>query len=150
LALVINTLGCLRRRAVVHLRVCYEVDASGHLGFLPSSEVYIARDMDIGGDYIGLRVLVDKNVDSRIDANAYIPECVGSLEVRPVNLLHDYLLHFRPPSMGYLVSASRSRALGPATFIVGAYTCLGSAYRAAFFRAFPDARGRNTDISRVS
>jgi hypothetical protein len=150
LALVISTLGCLRRRAAVHLRVCYEVDASGQLVFLPTSEVYIARDLDIGGEYIGLRVLVDKNVDSRIDANAYIPECVGSLGVRPVDLLRDYLLRFRPPSRGYLLSAPRSRALGPATFNAGAYTCLGSAYRAAFLRAFPDATGRTTDISRVS
>jgi hypothetical protein len=38
LALGINTLGCLRRRAAVHLRVCYEVDAYGQLMFLPISK----------------------------------------------------------------------------------------------------------------
>jgi hypothetical protein len=72
LALVIGTLGCLRRRAVVHLRVCYTVDAYVQVVFLPSSEAYTARDLDIGGEYIGMRVLADKNIDSRIDANAYI------------------------------------------------------------------------------
>ena len=101
-------------------------------------------------EYIGLRVNVDKNVDSSIEAHAYIPAAVPALGVRPVDMLRDYLLRFRPPSGGYLLAAPRTQGLGSATFHPGLYTCLGRAYRTAYLRAFPDASTRSADMSRVS
>ena len=87
---------------------------------------------------IGLSVNVDKNEDSSMEAHAYIPAAVPVLGVRPVDLLRDYLLRFRPPSSGYLLAAPRTQGLGSATFHPGLYTCLGRAYRTAYLRAFPD------------
>ena len=149
LCLVISTLGCLRRKAAVSLRVSHTISGS-IISFSSSSGVYIAYDRETQMEYIGLRVSVDKNVDSSIEAHAYIPAAVPALGVRPVDMLRDYLLRFRPPCGGYLLAAPRTQGLGSATFHPGLYTCLGRAYRTAYLRAFPDASTRSADMSRVS
>ena len=157
LCLVISTLGCLRRKAAVSLRVSYTISGSICIYFSASSGVYIAYDRETQMEYIGLRVNVDKNVDSSIEAHAYIPAAVPALGVRPVDMLRDYLLRFRPTSGGYLLTAPRTQGLGSATFHPGLYTCLGRAYwywywygPTAYLRAFPDASARSVDMSRVS
>lgn len=96
LCLVISTLGCLRRRAAVHLRVKYSISGSV-VTFTEDSDIYIAYSEDAGMEYIGVRVNVDKNVDSTVEARAYVPANVPGLYVQPVQLLRDYLLRFRPP-----------------------------------------------------
>ena len=68
----LSSVGCLRRKAAVSLRVSYTVSGS-IISFSSSSGVYIAYDRETQMEYIGLRVNVDKNVDSSIEAHAYIP-----------------------------------------------------------------------------
>ena len=146
LCLVISTLACLRRKAAVSLRVSYTISGS-IISFSSSSGVYIAYDRETQMEYIGLRVNVDKNVDSSIEAHVtFRRQCRRWV----CGLLRDYLLRFRPPSGGYLLAAPRTQGLGSATFHPGLYTCLGRAYRTAYLRAFPDASTRSADMSRVS
>lgn len=149
LCLVISTLGCLRRRAAVHLRVKYSISGS-LVSFSSDSDVYIAYNEEAGMEYIGLRVNVDKNVDSSVEALAYIPASVPGLSVQPVELLRDYLVRFRPPSGSYLLSAPRTHALQPAQFNGYIYTGLNRTFRAAYLHAYPDATQRTSDITRVS
>ena len=110
LCLVMSTLGYLRRKAAdVSLRVSYTISGS-IICFPSSSGEYIAYDLETQMEYIGLHV----NVDSNMEAHAYIPAAVPALGVLPVDMLwEDYLLRFRAPSGGYLLAAPRFSHVPP-------------------------------------
>ena len=109
LCLVISTLGCLRRKAAVSLRVSYTILGS-IISFSSSSGVYIAYDRETQMEYIGLRVNVDKTVDSSIEAHAYIPAAVLALGVRPVEQTCYGITFF---GSGLPLSATCWQPLGP-------------------------------------
>lgn len=67
-------------------------------------------------EYIGLHVNVDKNLDSNVEARAYIHATVPGLCMQPVALLRDYLLRFRPPSGACLLPVPWTHGLQLATF----------------------------------
>ena len=148
LALLISNLGCLRRKATTSLTLLYNV-RDGRLHFDPRSPVTIEYCPTLRCEYIRLRIYTDKNVSTNQEVYTYIPSTMRSFpHLRPVDILRDYIITFRPPSGGYLLAAPRTRGVGPARFHDGLYTNLSVAYKAAYVRAYP--LGRSVDSSRVA
>ena len=138
LCFLLCTLGCLRRVAATHLVVRFSW-RSGQVVYDPASHVQVLRDDDLGQSYIRLAINVDKNVDIGDTVYAYIPAVIPGLDVRPLDVLRDYMLRVRPRSGSYLLSAPRSRALPATSFHEGTFGAMAGAFQDAVRRALPQA-----------
>lgn len=138
LALLLLTLGCLRRSAAAHLRIFYTC-RDQHITFLPGSDVNVFTDLGTQRQYLRISVRVDKNVATSDEVFAYIPDFIPSLGVRPVRAVLDYLRLLAPPSGGYLLAAPRGSTFPPSSFSTSQYTGFTSAFKTAYLRAVPSS-----------
>ena len=128
------TLGMLRNTAACHLKVVYEVDPTTSLLRLsPESDVQIERSDE--GEYLKVRVDVDKNVTAETVRHAYIP-ANRFLDVNPVHEFSAYLKEIRPPTGGFLFAEPYARNTN---FSPKVFKGFGKLLKAAFLKAFPDA-----------
>lgn len=139
LAVSFALLGMLRQKAATHLIVCYRVvtNASGApcVEYLEGSDVAVVRDNVDLGVHIVINVDVDKNVNALKRRNAYIPDEVPALNLFPVQMLERYLMKYRPPSGGFLLSAPKSAKKH--TFNTNRFTGLSAVVKRAFAAVFP-------------
>jgi len=132
-------LGMLRQRAATMLVVVYRLVPSADGGppdvvFLPASDIRVAHSED-GGRHIVVNVDVDKNVNALNRRQAYIPDEVSALGLRPVSELLAYLRDARPPSGGYLLASPKS--INNKTFRSGRFTGISAAFKRAFRKVYP-------------
>lgn len=71
--------------------------------------------------YIHICVTLDKNLDSRQEAFACIPDDIASFQIKPLHMLEHYLKVFRPPTGGFLLTPPPTPGLRPAAFSDKAY-----------------------------
>ena len=103
LCFMFSNLGMLRKNAARFLRVKYTI-REGRVHYAPSSQVrVIARGKD--RRCIHATVGADKNVNALKRRDLYIPDVVHRLDVRPADMLDEYILRERPPSGGLLLAA---------------------------------------------
>lgn len=99
---ILCTFGMLRRGAATRLRISYRIrtrqDGTRYIEYLKGSDILVDKTEE-GRRYITFKVEIDKNVDSRKVAWGVIPDYIEKLGLRPVEILEDYLMTIKPPSL---------------------------------------------------
>lgn len=134
LVLMFLYLGMLRQNAAVNLVVRYSIDpVTGAITWLPGSDVRVEEDPETRHPYIAINVDCDKNVNARKVRESYIPHEVVALQIRPVDLLEQYVRIVQPPSGGFLLACPT----GKRAFSAKPFSKAAGVVKAAFTRAFP-------------
>ena len=139
LAVQLCLLGMLRQKAATMLIVVYRLVPDPFTGrlevvFLEGSDIFITSSPDCG-EYIVINVDIDKNVNALKRRQAFIPDEVPALGIRPVAELRHYLRTARPPSGGYLLSAPLGTKAK--TFRSNRFTAMADVFKKAFAAVFP-------------
>ena len=139
LSVMLCLLGMLRQKAATSLIVKYRLvpdDFTGKLQlvFQEGSDICVTSAPDCG-EYIAINVDVDKNVNALKRRQAFIPDEVPALNLRPVQMLREYLLCARPPSGGYLLSAPLGKKAK--SFRANRFTAMADVFKKAFSAVFP-------------
>ena len=138
LAVALSLLGMPRQKAATSLIVRYRI----HVGptgeqtveYLDGTDIRVVPVADLG-DHIAINVDVDKNVNALKRRQGFVPDEVPALGLSPVAMLERYLIKYRPPSGGFLLSAPKSAK--KKTFRTSRFTGLSNAVKRAFAAVFP-------------
>ena len=139
LSVMLCLLGMLRQKAATSLIVQYRLvpdEFTGRLTvvFMEGSDIFVTSSSDCG-EYIVINVDVDKNVNALKRRQAFIPDEVAALGLRPVDILREYLLRARPPTGGYLLSAPLGTKAK--SFRANRFTAMADVFKKAFSAVFP-------------
>lgn len=107
--------GMLRRFAATHLRLSYRIERINGVDtviFLPSSDICVRINEELGMRYIYIHIVKDKNVFSNKSVQMFLPESIPALGLRPVDILIDYIMQVRPPSYADSPDAAHMPARG--------------------------------------